>query len=153
MSSIRTRTSNIKSSKKDLRSIRIHSTNPYPNRTQNIVPASSRYNNGSERNGQNNSVQDLNVSRLLEQEDFLDDESFFLERESLTEEESFFLERESYEDNILENEPLFESFQSKLIEERNSHEICNGDYGPYFPNATTFMLFTWCIKHMISKYI
>ena len=77
--------------------------------------------------------------------------AFFRTRKSYRR-RKFFLERESYEDNILENEPLFESFQSKLIKKRNSHKICNGDYGLYFPNATTFTLFTWCIKHMISKY-
>jgi hypothetical protein len=37
-----------------------------------------------------------------------------------------------------------------IIETRNSHVKYDGDYAPYFPNATIFMLFTWCTKHMIG---
>lgn len=57
----------------------------------------------------------------------------------------------SEEENMPEDLFYDENFQSKNIEEREFHTLYNGDYAPYFPNATTFMLFTWCTKHMISK--
>ena len=48
-------------------------------------------------------------------------------------------------------EDNFQPSQSRTIEER-MNKFYSGNYGPYFPNATIFMLFTWCTKHMISKF-
>ena len=169
---IRTRI-NTNPSRQESRSIRTRSNNPYLNRSQKIMPAPSRYNNESGRNSnQNLNVSPFQQENYLEDDNFLQDESL-LEDESHLEEERFFrdeshLEEERFfrdesfleEESLLDEESLleedeisFENFQSKLIEERNTHEFYSGEYGPYFPNATTFMLFTWCTKHMISKYL
>jgi hypothetical protein len=63
---------------------------------------------------------------------------------------------EEYTEIEVHNEVLFsnfeENFQSKSIEEIKLNSFC-GDYGPYFPNATTFMLFAWCSKHLINKFL
>jgi hypothetical protein len=48
--------------------------------------------------------------------------------------------------DILESE--FE--EGEIVEERDLRAKYNGDYAPYFPNATIFMLFAWYTKHMIS---
>ncbi|CAG8638364.1 8055_t:CDS:2, partial [Paraglomus occultum] len=41
--------------------------------------------------------------------------------------------------------------ESKVVEEPlDTFEECSGQYGPYFPNFTAAMFFTWVTKHMIS---
>ena len=50
------------------------------------------------------------------------------------------------------NKLLSFDFESKIIEKQNLNTFYDGNYRLYFSNTTTFMLFTWCTKHMISKY-
>lgn len=50
----------------------------------------------------------------------------------------------------IEDDEDDESDEELIIEERNTQVKYSGEYAPYFPNATIFMLFTWCTKHMIG---
>jgi hypothetical protein len=124
MKTIRTRLSN-----KPQNSLRRIRTRPFSNRIQSIVSASSRYNNNKRQTSPQNSHQ------------FLDND--IIEGDEMDEMDT---------QNNDDDEPLLFDFESKIIEEQKLDTSYNGDYGPYFPNATIFMLFTWCTKHMISKY-
>ena len=136
MKTIRTRISN-KSRRSPLKSIRIHSNSIYSNRFQTIISSTSRYNNE-----RRNLSRNLNITRqfLDEDDSILGEENVIPEIDTQTNETLSF----GFEDN-------FQTSQSRTIEERMNKSY-SGDYGPYFPNATTFMLFTWCTKHMISKF-
>lgn len=127
MKTIRTRLSN-----KPRNSLRRIRTRSFSDRVQSIVPASSRYNNNKRRTSPQNSPPFLDND--IAEEDEMDDMD------------------EMDTQNNGDDEPLLFDFESKIIEEQKLDTSYNGDYGPYFPNATTFMLFTWCTKHMISKY-
>jgi hypothetical protein len=149
MMTIRTRISN-KSPRKSL-SGRIRTRSSYSNnRVQNITAASSRYNQ------RQNSPRNLNIIR----QQFFEDDDGIIEGDEMDSQRGDEMDTQSNDnsDNSSNNEPLFDfeetfqNFPNKIIEERNLNASYNGDYGPYFPNATTFMLFTWCTKHMISKY-
>jgi hypothetical protein len=129
MKTIRTRLPN-KSHENSLRRIR---TRSFSDRFQSMAPASSRYNK------RQTTTRNLNVTHQ-----FLDDD--IVEEEDIEEDDEMDMQ------NNGDNEPLSFDFESKIIEEQNLNTSYDGDYGPYFPNATTFMLFTWCTKHMISKY-
>jgi hypothetical protein len=44
------------------------------------------------------------------------------------------------------------SMDSDVLEEvSSSFEGFNGEYGPYFPNFTSTMIFIWINKHMICE--
>jgi hypothetical protein len=134
MKTLRTRTAN----KSSIKNIRTRSNNSHSNYSQNIIPASSRYDNES------GSIQNQEPQRQ-------NDEQPFLEESSIS--EDLFSEIMNIQSD--ENDDDIENFQSETgenVEERESH-IYSGDYTPYFPTATTFMLFTWCTKHMISKFM
>lgn len=143
---IRTRISN-KSPRKSLGRIRTQSSYSN-NRVQNITAASSRYNNQRQ-----NSPRNLNIIR----QQFFEEDDGIIEGDEMDSQRGNEMDTQS-NDNSGNDEPLFDfeetfqNFPNKIIEERNLNASYNGDYGPYFPNATTFMLFTWCTKHMISKY-
>lgn len=146
MKTIRTRISK-NTCRSPLRSIRIRSNNPYFNHFQNIISAASRHDNRS------SSRQNLNIMRQVSNEDDEYDDNLGGNEEN----ENMNSEIDSSETNgdnestsIFEED--FQEFQNKIIEERNLNTYYSGDYGPYFPNATIFMLFTWCTKHMISKF-
>ena len=139
MRTIRTRLSN-KSRKSLLRRIRTSSYS-YSNRAQSILPASSRYNRIQP-------SRNLNVTQQ-----FFDDNDDVAEGEEGDEMDT----QNNDDDEPMEPlsfdfEEIFQNSQSKIVEERNLSTSYDGDYGPYFLNATTFMLFTWCTKHIISKY-
>ena len=147
MMTIRTRISN-KSPRKSLLG-RIRTQSSYSNnRVQNITAASSRYNNQRQ-----NSPRNLNIIR----QQFFEEDDGIIEGDEMDSQRGNEMDTQS-NDNSGNDEPLFDfeetfqNFPNKIIEERNLNASYNGDYGPYFPNATTFMLFTWCTKHMISKY-
>lgn len=134
MKTIRTRLSN--KSQNSLRRIRTRSerTRPFSDHVQSIVPASSRYNNKRQTSPP--------TSPPTSPQQFLDKE----EGDEMDE-----MDEMDTQNDDNDGEPLLFDFESKIIEEQNLNTSYNGDYGPYFPNATTFMLFTWCTKHMISK--
>jgi len=51
--------------------------------------------------------------------------------------------------DIVEEEVLTDS---DVLEEGSSDfEGFNGEYGPYFPNFTSTMIFIWITKHMICE--
>jgi hypothetical protein len=150
MRTIRARLSN-KSRESLLRRIRTSSSSySYSNRTQSIIPASSRYNRSQ------TSSRNLNVTQEFFDED--DDVAGAEGDETNTQDNDGEMDTqdndgdEPMEPLLSDFEEIFQNSQSKIIEERNLATSYSGDYGPYFPNATTFMLFTWCTKHMISKY-
>ena len=136
MKKIRTRISN-KPRRSPLKSIRIHSNSLYSNYFQNVISATSRYNNKSR-----NLSRNLNITRqfLDEDDSILGGENVIPEIDTQTNETLSF----GFEDN-------FQPSQSRTIEERMNKSYSD-DYRLYFPNATIFMLFTWCTKHMISKF-
>ena len=136
MKMIRTRISN-KLRRSPLKSIRIHSNSIYSNRFQTIISSTSRYNNE-----RRNLSRNLNITRqfLDEDDSILGEENVIPEIDTQTNKILSF----GFEDN-------FQTSQSRTIEER-MNKFYSGDYGPYFPNVTTFMLFIWCTKHMISKF-
>jgi hypothetical protein len=44
------------------------------------------------------------------------------------------------------------SMDSDVLEEESSNfEGFDGEYGPYFPNFTSTMIFIWITKHMICE--
>lgn len=150
MMTIRTRISN-KSPRKSLLG-RIRTQSSYSNnRVQNITAASSRYNNQRQ-----NSPRNLNIIR----QQFFEEDDGIIEGDEMDSQRGNEMDIQSNDNssNSGNDEPLFDfeetfqNFPNKIIEERNLNASYNGNYGPYFPNATTFMLFTWCTKHMISKY-
>jgi hypothetical protein len=45
------------------------------------------------------------------------------------------------------------SIDSDVLEEESSNfEGFDSEYGPYFPNFTSTMIFIWITKHMICEY-
>ena len=120
------------------------------NRVQNITAASSRYNNQRQ-----NSPRNLNIIR----QQFFEEDDGIIEGDEMDSQRGNEMDIQSNDNsgNSGNDEPLFDfeetfqNFPNKIIEERNLNASYNGNY---FPNATTFtcMLFTWCTKHMISKY-
>lgn len=131
---------------------RIRTRSSYSNnRVRNITAASSRYNNQRQ-----NSPRNLNIIR----QQFFEEDDGIIEGDEMDSQRGNEMDIQSNDNsgNSGNDEPLFDfeetfqNFPNKIIEERNLNASYNGNYGPYFPNATTFMLFTWCTKHMISKY-
>lgn len=130
------------------------------NRVQSITAASSRYNQ------RQNSPRNLNVIR----QQFFEDDDGIIEGDEMDSQRGDEMDSQrgdemdtqrgdemdtqssGNDEPLFDFEETFQNFPNKIIEERNLNASYNGDYGPYFPNATTFMLFTWCTKHMISKY-
>jgi hypothetical protein len=56
--------------------------------------------------------------------------------------------------DIVEKEVLADSDDDDILEEESSDfRAFDGEYGPYFPNFTSTMIFIWITKHMICKYI
>ena len=51
--------------------------------------------------------------------------------------------------DIVEEEVLTDS--DVLEEESSSFEGFDSEYGPYFPNFTSAMIFIWVTKHMICE--
>ena len=51
--------------------------------------------------------------------------------------------------DILEEEVSMDG--DVLEEESSDFEGFDGEYGPYFPNFTSTMIFIWITKHMICK--
>ncbi|GBC32802.2 hypothetical protein GLOIN_2v1880882 [Rhizophagus irregularis DAOM 181602=DAOM 197198] len=51
------------------------------------------------------------------------------------------------EDSEPEEDPLI---NAEILEESSNFKGFDGEYGPYFPNFTSAMLFIWITKHMIS---
>lgn len=140
MKTIRTKISK-KTYRSPLRSIRIRSNNPY---FHNIISAASRYDNR-----RSSSRRNLNIIRQVsEYDDNLEGNE---ENENINSEVDTSPETNEDNESTFNSEEDFQEFQSRIIEERNLNTSYSGDYGPYFPNATIFMLFTWCTKHMISK--
>lgn len=52
------------------------------------------------------------------------------------------------EDSEPEEDPLI---NAEILEESSNFKGFDGEYGPYFPNFTSAMLFIWITKHMICK--
>jgi hypothetical protein len=53
--------------------------------------------------------------------------------------------------DIVEKEDLVDS-DDILEEESSDFKAFDGEYGPYFPNFTSTMIFIWITKHMICKH-
>lgn len=56
---------------------------------------------------------------------------------------------DDYESNVSDIE---EGLDNSVLEEGSfDFEGFSGEYGPYFPNFTSSMIFIWITKHMICK--
>lgn len=54
--------------------------------------------------------------------------------------------------DIVEEEDDDDSVNSDVLEEESSNfEGFDSEYGPYFPNFTSTMIFIWITKHMICE--
>ena len=56
-------------------------------------------------------------------------------------------------DNILEDDNILKDLEDNNVLEEESFDFegFNGEYGPYFPNFTSAMIFIWITKHMICE--
>jgi DNA-directed RNA polymerase subunit delta len=65
-------------------------------------------------------------------------------------------DNDEYEENLYTTSPvsehLDEDFEEIVDEDEKSFKGFRGEYGPYFQNFTSTMLFLWISKHMICKY-
>ena len=73
--------------------------------------------------------------------------------ENIRSDSNSFQEAEYETENEDEDEDELPSYYNKIVEEPlNLFEEYSGQYGPYFPNFTTMMFFTWVTKHIICMY-
>lgn len=166
MSLIRRSSNNSNTKNVGIRSIRRRTNNAS---YQNFVPASSRFDDGTTNRIRKPLTDILNIDlqhqreqqeqqeKYQVQDSFNDDvrtrqDDYNYNDDNLIDDED---NEEEYNDDEVLYENMFESdseeaFQGEIIEERDFQAKYNGNYAPYFPNATIFMLFTWCTKHMIG---